>query len=117
MGERIAYCGIACSACPAFIATANDDDAARLKVARQWSKWFHAALDAGDINCDGCAADGARLFGHCRECEIRRCARDRKLENCAFCADYPCGRLTGFWKTLPTREAANNLEAIRRKRP
>lgn len=33
MREMISYCGIDCSACPAFRATRADDDTTRTKVA------------------------------------------------------------------------------------
>ena len=33
MPKMIAYCGLVCSNCPTFLATKNDDDAAREKTA------------------------------------------------------------------------------------
>ncbi len=33
MSKMIAYCGLVCSDCPTFLATRNDDDAAREKTA------------------------------------------------------------------------------------
>ncbi|MBU2551939.1 MAG: DUF3795 domain-containing protein [Proteobacteria bacterium] len=107
----IAYCGIPCSECPARLATIRDDDEAREKTAQMWGKQFGMKLTVADINCDGCLTDGGRLFGHCATCHMRHCARDRDLENCAYCADYPCETLAGFFKMVPYAQPA--LEKIR----
>lgn len=34
----IGYCGLDCVQCEAFIATKNDDNALRAKVAEEWAK-------------------------------------------------------------------------------
>lgn len=40
MEKMIAFCGLTCTECPAFIATQKDDDKERKKVAKVWSKDF-----------------------------------------------------------------------------
>ena len=45
----IAYCGLVCSSCPTFLATQNDDDAAREKTAAFYSKKFGFNLKPEDI--------------------------------------------------------------------
>ncbi len=40
MSRIIAYCGLVCSNCPAFLATKNDDDAAREKTAAFYAKEY-----------------------------------------------------------------------------
>jgi len=72
---------------------------------------YGADIKAGDINCEGCATKGGVHFGYCNICEIRACGIERKIENCAFCDDYACDRLVGFFEMAP--EAKVNLEAIR----
>ena len=37
MNEYIAYCGLDCEACEARLATVNNDDVMRQRVAREWS--------------------------------------------------------------------------------
>ncbi|MCK4571680.1 DUF3795 domain-containing protein, partial [candidate division WOR-3 bacterium] len=41
MDKMIAYCGIICTECPAFLATQKDDDEERKKVAEMWSTDEH----------------------------------------------------------------------------
>ena len=112
--KMIAYCGITCSECPTFIATQKNDDKMREDTAKKWSEMFKAPIKPADINCDGCPTDSTRLFGYCAQCEIRKCARDKGVKNCAYCADYPCDKLTAFLKNAP--EAKALLDEIRKKK-
>ena len=111
MSDMTACCGLLCSECDAFLATAADDDAKRAEVAETWSKQFEHAFKPQDINCDGCTSDSDRLFSHCSICEIRKCATKRSLANCAHCDDYACEKLEAFFKMVP--QARKNLDAIR----
>ena len=108
----IGACGIVCSACPAYIATQRNDDALRAKTAKEWSEMFKADIRAENINCDGCPSDGPRLFHHCFECELRKCAREKKLATCASCPDYSCPKLDEFLAMVP--EARATLEELRK---
>ena len=112
MGKMIAYCGLVCSECPTFLATQANDDAKRKEVAELWSRLYGVPRKPQDMNCDGCLAEGGRLFGHCRTCEIRKCAREKKLANCAYCADYACKKLDPVFKSIPT--AKKTLDEIRK---
>jgi hypothetical protein len=111
MDEMIGYCGIVCSECPAMLATAKDDDQERARVAQEWSEHFEVDLKPGDINCDGCLTDTDRVFNYCRVCEIRSCAGEKEVVNCAYCGDYGCDKLTKIHDMAP--EAKNKLEEIR----
>ena len=37
MEKMIAFCGLNCRECPAFIATQKDDDEARKKISKEWA--------------------------------------------------------------------------------
>ncbi len=43
----VAKCGLACSECPAYIATQTNDDALRAETAAKWSKMFKADIKPG----------------------------------------------------------------------
>ncbi len=111
MEKIISYCGLICSECPAYIATLNDDNNARKKVAENWSKMFHAEIKPKDINCSGCLHDGEIIFNYCKVCEIRKCGKGKKVKNCGFCDEYPCEKLTEFLKMVP--EAKKVLDQMR----
>lgn len=113
-GEKmIADCGIACRECPAYVATQKNDDKLRAETAKKWSEMFKASIKPEDINCDGCPTDSQRLFSQVNVCEIRKCARSKNLDNCAYCAEYPCPKLTELFGFVP--EAKATLEEIRKK--
>lgn len=106
----IAYCGLNCSNCEAYIATQEDDAAKREETARKWSELYKADIMAEQINCQGCKSDNVR-FSHCNVCDIRQCCISMGVDNCANCEDYICDKLSAFIKLAP--QAGEALEAIR----
>ncbi len=111
MGKMIAYCGLICTECPAYIATQKDSDEERKKVAEKWSKEFKSEVKPDAINCDGCLIEKGRLFSYCHECKIRKCAQEKTFKNCAYCDDYACEELNKFFGFAPI--AKNNLDKIK----
>lgn len=112
MEKMIAYCGITCTDCGAFIATQNDDDAKRKEVAEQWAKQFNVDIKPEDINCDGCLTDTGKVFNYCNICEVRKCGVERGVVNCAYCDDYACDKLEKFFQMAPMFRAV--LDEIRK---
>ena len=87
MNEYIAYCGLNCEACEARLATVNNDDALRQRVAREWSELNGVEITAEMINCVGCRIDGVKT-PYCESlCPIRQCALERKVSTCGTCAE------------------------------
>jgi hypothetical protein len=111
MDEMIAYCGLTCSGCPAYIAARDDDDELRKKTAEEWTKQFKSEIKPEDINCDGCLAAEGRHIAYCGMCEIRKCGMERAVENCAHCADYACDKLSKFLDQVPA--ARTKLDGLR----
>jgi hypothetical protein len=110
MEKMYARCGLDCAACPAFEATRKNDDGLRAKVAGDWSAQFNAVILPADVNCVGCLAEGTH-FNYCQMCEIRKCATEKRVDNCAVCPEFGCERITGFMNMAP--KAKENLEALR----
>ena len=111
MERMIAFCGLVCTECPGFIATQNDDAEALKQVAEQWSKEYDAQVSPEDCVCDGCVSVDARLGGHPRECEIRACGIGRRVQNCGYCDDYACEKLTEFFGMAS--DAKTTLDEVR----
>lgn len=114
MDKIIAYCGIVCSECPAYVATQKDDNAAREETAELWSKQYGMTMKPEDVNCDGCTSQNKRHVGYCNICEIRKCGKGKQVVNCAYCDDYGCQKLTKFWANAPHAKAT--LEKVRKSR-
>lgn len=112
MEEMVAYCGLVCTECPAYQATQKNDNDARAKIAKAWSKQYKHDFKPGDINCDGCLAFDKRLIGYCLVCEVRKCGSDRKVLNCGYCVEYPCEKLDKVHTGAP--QAKVRLDAVRR---
>ncbi len=97
MRDYIAYCGLDCEVCEARIATANDDDALRERVAKLWSELNGVEITPDMINCSGCRIDGAKTLYCDSLCPIRRCAMDKNLPTCGSCAEMgACDRLAAI---------------------
>ena len=62
MNKYIAYCGLNCEACEARIATVNNDDNLREKVAKEWSEMNKADITPEMINCAGCRIAGVMRY-------------------------------------------------------
>lgn len=107
----IAFCGLNCTKCEAFIATQNNDDALRAKVAQEWSKLYNAPIQPEHINCEGCLSDGIKVYYCDQMCEIRKCAKKNEVQTCANCKDYSCSKLEEVFKYAP--DAKSNLDSLR----
>jgi hypothetical protein len=112
----LALCGLDCSACPIRLATVESDPAKKTALREEVCSVCRSLVGIeyaiGDItDCDGCrGTDTGRLFSGCRRCEIRKCAMEKELTSCAFCGDYPCGRLEETFRSDPA--ARDRLDAL-----
>jgi len=110
MEKIIAYCGIYCSECPAYLATQKDAYEEIKKVANEWSS--EAMLfKPEEVWCDSCSSEG-KHFSWCGECPIRSCCREKGHENCAYCDDYPCDNLKNTFDRTPS--AKERLDKIQK---
>jgi hypothetical protein len=95
--KHIAYCGLDCMKCGAYIAKRENNDKLRRETAALWNKEFNLDLKPEDINCDGCLTE---IIGN-MACPIRVCARKKGVMNCAYCGDYICEKLDKYFQTAP----------------
>lgn len=82
------YCGLNCGACPVLGANERGDQSWLEATAQQWKK------NTEDLRCQGCKTEVTAAF--CTDCGMRKCARERGLEFCGSCEDYPCEQITSF---------------------
>lgn len=105
-----------CDTCPIHLATLEEDESRKQNmkesIAEQCFEQYGLKLKPGDItDCDGCRADNDRVFSGSLNCEIRKCARMKSTDSCAYCNDYPCEILRKNFSFEPN--AQKRLEAIR----
>lgn len=111
--DEIAYCGLNCSLCPAYIATKAQDKSKLDYVAALFST-KERKFSADDVICDGCSS--TRVFKWTSECPTRNCAREKQLSTCAGCNDNPCKSPTYHWEHSGNQGTSmkNNLEKLRK---
>lgn len=111
----LSYCGLICQSCPIFLSTqelnGKKKQKMREEILKTCNNQYNMHLKIDDItDCEGCKGNG-RLFSQCTKCEIRKCAIEKGLKNCAFCSEYTCENLKIFFTNDP--QAKINLEIIR----
>ncbi|MBP5175824.1 MAG: DUF3795 domain-containing protein [Treponema sp.] len=111
MNDYIAYCGLDCEACEARIATVNNDEAMKVKVAEKWSEWNGVKITPEMINCVGCKIPGVK-FPFCESmCNIKKCAEGKKFATCGSCSEFrSCEKLSMITGTNP--DILKRLEEI-----
>ena len=108
MKDFIAYCGLDCAACEARIATVNDDQALREKVAKLWSELNGVEITPEMIHCAGCRIDGVKTPYCDSLCPIRQCALGRQVETCGVCPELDaCEKVAMILKN--NEDARRNL--------
>lgn len=107
--DYIAYCGINCMDCKARIATINEDDELRAKVAKEWSELYGVEFSPKMVNCDGCRIEGIKTQ-YCESiCPIRQCALEKKYITCGYCDQMKtCEILSKITKN--NKKARRNLK-------
>lgn len=102
MGNMIAYCGLNCETCDAYLATIHDDQTLREKTAKLWAELNHAPILPEHINCEGCRADGVKTI-YCESlCGIRQCAKKKGVTTCGGCPDVEtCQDVGGIISNYP----------------
>jgi hypothetical protein len=97
MKRMVAYCGLVCTDCDSYKATQAGDRKALEALARKTKADFGIDATPEGCMCEGCLPELGRKIDYCSKCEIRACALSKRLENCAYCADYACEKLTSFF--------------------
>ena len=80
------YCGGYCGACPIFMKTTSG------KIDELVVEF---GVPAEDIACYGCRSEQLSK-DWCRDCFIKTCCREKGIDTCVECDDYPCKRLNVF---------------------
>ncbi len=117
--EFVTYCGLYCSLCAER--TRIPRRAAALQAAmveEGWPYWGSTMPDFDEfwrflqgLASDGCP--GCRAGGGYPECQIRICARERAVDVCAWCPDFPCQHLETLAARYPVLLADNRrLQAV-----
>lgn len=89
----LAPCGLYCGVCRVYIAHRDNN----LKFKQELLPIYKAygAKNVDDIACTGCLSDGIK-FPFCRTCSIKECIKDKEIEGCRQCDEFPCKIITNW---------------------
>lgn len=107
MEEKMGFCGYRCGLCPAYKDNITSDED-RQEVSDGWFKHYGFRIPPEEIYCDGCLAeDSSDLRRIDPECEVRACAVEHRVANCAHCDDFMCDKLSK--KMIDAQKIAERL--------
>ncbi|MFX1328412.1 MAG: DUF3795 domain-containing protein [Promethearchaeota archaeon] len=91
--DLLAPCGLYCGVCRIYKAHKDNDLEFKREILPTLNDYGAKSVD--DIACTGCLSDGAK-FHFCQTCPIRDCIKNKKIEGCYLCDDFPCSIITNW---------------------
>jgi hypothetical protein len=103
----LAPCGLYCRVCSIYIAHRDKNEKfkkALMKVYKPFIKGME------DLKCMGCLSD-KEVFPVCKSCPIKDCTRQKGIQGCHECEEFPCKFIENFpikvgkkviMRTIPT---------------
>ena len=85
--ELLAPCGLYCGVCRVYIAHKDNDIEFKREILPIYKAYGAKSVD--DIACDGCLSEGI-VFPYCKTCSIKDCIKDKGIEGCRQCDEFPC---------------------------
>lgn len=92
----VCYCGVDCARCRTFRATIDNDDEAR-KTVKAFYEEIGCKIEIKDLNCFGCRSD--ETMSACADCPYMKCGKEKGLQRCDECKEYPCESLRSYIET------------------
>ena len=103
---NICFCGHDCARCVTYLATVRDDPDMRLRAQNFYRETFSLDIPVQAVCCLGGRSE--RVMELCRDCPWMRCCRERGLDACGECPDFPCVPLAEYREKYVNR--CNQLE-------
>jgi hypothetical protein len=118
--EVDSYCGLYCGACEILVAYL---EAEKQGTTARWDDLpieMTSMIPEAEVRCHGCKSD--IVFAGCRRCPMRSCARDKQVDFCIECEEYPCSLIDEMKAAIEKIKDAmphatsiiNNLEDIKK---
>ncbi|MBQ8640720.1 MAG: DUF3795 domain-containing protein [Clostridia bacterium] len=105
MADMKCYCGHDCGRCLVRLATVTDDAALAAAYRKEAHTFYrdvmHMEIPPEKLVCHGGHAD--TVMEACSGCPFRKCCREREIERCRDCTEYPCDSILRYEKTWVNR--------------
>jgi hypothetical protein len=100
VNEIIAKCGCNCSRCPTYKENLKSRED-RIRCSRGWKEYLNLSLSPEKLRlCDGCQVPDKQRKVYYLNCNVRKCAMENGIENCAYCSLYPCDEVNSLHVTF-----------------
>lgn len=106
----VAYCGLHCDLCAQRCRIPKQAAQLRDSLQKEGCEYWGGGIAGfeqfwevlNQFSDSGQSCPGCRQGGGFPDCEIRRCAKERNVEVCPRCSDFPCDRVKKLGKVYPT---------------
>ncbi len=89
--DFLAPCGLYCGVCGIYLADRDNNEKFKERLCAVYG------TRPEDIQCKGCLHDDEEaIFFYCRACPIKTCTREKGIEGCHQCDDFPCTLIEEF---------------------
>ncbi len=89
-----AVCGLFCPSCTIYIATTEEPERLKLIADRR-------NLPIDKVRCYGCRVSIRYPF--CETCKMSECSKNKEIDFCVECKEFPCDDLKRFQAARPHR--------------
>lgn len=107
--DLISPCGLYCGVCAIYMADRDNNVKFKDRLVEVYKGNIDGKgrlegsenLSREDIKCSGCMSDD--VFIYCKECDIKKCTREKGYSGCHECDDFPCEYIENFPMTVGKR--------------
>lgn len=89
--ELLAPCGLYCGVCRIYKAHKDNDMEFKREILHTLNSY--GAKTVNDIACTGCLSNDV-VFPFCRTCSVKDCIKNKEIEGCYQCDEFPCKIIT-----------------------
>lgn len=110
----ISICGLNCAVCDMYQAGHGD-----AKLREEIVEWFRKERDENikseEVRCEGCRGPVALHWSP--DCKMMLCAKNKEIEHCFQCKDFPCSLLKEFSQdgVAHHKRTVENMELMKEK--
>lgn len=102
----VSVCGLFCKGCGVYISTQENNQENLQRLAARMN------IPVEEMPCNGCRTEVRTAF--CKNCHMIKCAKEKGVDFCGECKDYPCAEIKDFQSKMPHRvELWKSLDRIK----
>lgn len=108
--ELLSPCGLYCGVCRVYVAHRDNDTKFKQELLPIYKAYGAKSIE--DIACTGCLSDSI-IFPFCQSCVIKDCIKDKDIEGCRQCDEFPCGIIDSWTSVTGKKIILRNIPVWR----